>query len=68
MVFKKKSKKLFFVRSYVFYDTLSFDINGKKKFVEVKTTKGNNKTTFFFDITWFTQFSKLKIYCTIDKN
>ena len=29
------------------YDILSFDINGKKKFVEVKTTKGNNKTTFF---------------------
>ena len=29
------------------YDILSFDLKGNKKFIEVKTTKGNLKTTFF---------------------
>lgn len=29
------------------YDILSFDLNGNKKFIEVKTTKGLNKTDFF---------------------
>jgi hypothetical protein len=29
------------------YDILSFDLNGTKKFIEVKTTKGISKTDFF---------------------
>jgi hypothetical protein len=29
------------------YDILSFDLNGKKKFIEVKTTRGLSKTDFF---------------------
>tara|TARA_Y100000741_G_C18237529_1_gene552344 strand:+ start:707 stop:1705 length:999 start_codon:yes stop_codon:yes gene_type:complete len=29
------------------YDILSFNLDGKKKFIEVKTTKGINKTDFF---------------------
>ena len=33
------------------YDILSFDINGNKKFIEVKTTKGSNKITFFISPT-----------------
>jgi len=29
------------------YDILSYDLNGNKKYIEVKTTKGNKNTTFF---------------------
>jgi len=29
------------------YDILSYDISGNKKFIEVKTTKGNKNTTFY---------------------
>tara|TARA_B100001250_G_scaffold277281_1_gene239741 strand:+ start:201 stop:1187 length:987 start_codon:yes stop_codon:yes gene_type:complete len=33
------------------YDILSFDLNGNKKFIEVKTTQGNYRTTFFISPT-----------------
>jgi len=29
------------------YDILSYDLNGEKKYIEVKTTKGSKNTTFF---------------------
>jgi hypothetical protein len=29
------------------YDILSYDLNGEKKYIEVKTTKGRKNTTFF---------------------
>lgn len=29
------------------YDILSYDLNGEKKYIEVKTTKGGKNTTFF---------------------
>lgn len=32
------------------YDILSFDENGQEKFIEVKTTKGNEKTPFYLSI------------------
>lgn len=32
------------------FDILSFDENGREKFIEVKTTEGNEKSSFFFTL------------------
>jgi hypothetical protein len=42
------------------YDIKSYDLDGEVKYIEVKTTKGNNKTSFFMSINEV-QFSKSHI-------
>jgi hypothetical protein len=56
------------------YDILSFDLNGTKKFIEVKTTKGAGKTDFFVTQTELrkskaeTEFYLYRVYNYCEKN